>query len=108
MTKLQPAVAGDSGDTRKVTLNGTDALTNVSSVRATVKHTTTGEVAVLSASVTNAVTNEVTIELGTWLSDGPTVGGWEVQVETTWVSGDVLTWPGAGTTDMIWVSADHD
>ena len=93
MTELKPAVTGDIGDTRVLTLNGIDSLSSATAVKAHVWNLTAATTE-LDAAVTDATTNQVTVQLGGtggWLPTAtPDTYLFEVQVTfgTT-----VLTWP---------------
>ena len=96
-TIIDPAVAGDIGDTRTGTIGGVLTLVGA----------TAAVVARLVASPKTAVTIPITIDdtalrtftwpLGTvitdWLPAEPAAGEWFVQVRVTFGDGSVLTFP---------------
>jgi len=108
MTALKPAVTGDIGDSRVLTLNGVNTLASATAVVAHVWTDTRASVD-LDGSVTDAANSEVTIELGG-------VGGWLptatpdlywFEVEVTFGSTATLTWP-QDTPDTLLVREQGD
>lgn len=84
-------VAGDEGDTLTVTLNGVANLATAETVEA---HVWRGaESATLAAAVTDSAARQVTVQLGTWLGDGPAAGEWRLEVQVGFAGGVELTWP---------------
>lgn len=99
-------VQGDVNDTITVILNGVEDLTTVTSVVAHVWHGQATPI-VLPAAVTDPVTRTVVVQLGGaagWLS-AATITVWFIEVQATFASGTVLTWP-SGRPDTISVRAD--
>ena len=77
-------------------------MTTVSSARANVAYKAdTSDRATLAATVTDDVTNEVTVELGSWLSAGPALGEWWIKIETTWADGSVRTFPASNGDTLL-------
>ncbi len=109
MTCLQPAKAGDSGDTRIVRLDGIADLSTVASVAAFVKQKRLK--ATLTASVLDVTDRTITVHLGVapsgWLAARPAKGEWEIEYQVTMTNGDIITWPNQGH-DSIHVYADLD
>lgn len=108
MTALKPAVSGDVGDTRVITLNGIDDLDEVTAIEAHVWRR--GETpTTLTTTVTDSATAEVTVQLGAadgWLSDAEP-GGYFFEIQATFGSSLVLTWP-QGSPDTIRVRSEGD
>lgn len=109
MTCLQPAKAGDSGDTRIVRLDGITNLSTVSSIAVFVKQKRVK--ATLTATVLDSAARTITVNLGVaptgWLAAGPTTGDWEIEYQVTMANGNIITWPNQGH-DSIHVYADLD
>lgn len=92
--KLAPCIQGDIDDTRVVRVDGIDSIPAGTTVRALVHRDPT--TAVLVATVIDGTERTVRIDLGAaggWLPSRPAVGVWKVQLEFTFPSGGVLTWP---------------
>lgn len=112
MGYLKPAVQGDVGDFRTITLAGVDNLNSVSSVVAhiyTGSKTSTTHVADLDASVADATECTIIVELGDangWLATA-TPGTYRIEYQVTFANGDVLTWP-AEAGDKLKVRAQGD
>ncbi len=109
MTCLQPAKAGDSGDTRIVRLDGIADLSTVSSIAVYVKQKRAK--ATLTATVLDSAARTITVNLGVaptdWLPAGPARGGWSIEYEVTMTNGNIITWPNSGY-DSIQVFTDLD
>lgn len=91
--KLAPAVSGDVGDTRTISLAGIDDLSSVTSLKA---HVWRWDAAVveLTATVADAGAGTITVNLGGvggWLSTAA-AGSWFIEYELTFGT-TVLTWP---------------
>lgn len=94
MSNLKACTQGDIGDTRLVRVDGIADLAAVTTARALVSRQE--DVAALEAEVDDPEERTVSILLGGtdgWLATRPAVGSWKVQLELTFASGDVLTWP---------------
>lgn len=105
--KLAPAVSGDVGDTRTVTLAGIADLDSVTAIEAHVWRNSVTPVT-LSATVTDATERTITVQLGGvggWLSTAER-GNWLIEYELTFGS-TVLTWP-AGEPDVLQVRDEGD
>lgn len=100
---LKAAISGDVGDIRLIKVSGNfDNLDDVASVRALAqKGSATVE---LGASVASSAARTIQVELGSppggWLSGGPTLGKWTMQLEITFDNGQVLTWPNQDTMNI--------
>jgi len=106
----RPAVAGDIGDTRSVTLAGIADLTAAVSARGIVTYSSDLTVtAELTATIDDPAGTDVTVELGGaggWLASAAP-GVWLLEAEITFADGSVLSWPQAGADTLI-VRADLD
>jgi len=106
----RPAVAGDLGDTRTVTLGGIADLTAAVSARGIVSYSADQTVtAELDATIPDPDATDITVELGgagEWLQTAAP-GVWLLEVEVTFADGSVLSWP-QGSADTLVVRADLD
>ena len=94
-TTIQPAVAGDVGDTRLCRLDGVADLVSATAVEAHVWNDS-AQVVTLAASVTDTAARTVTVELGGsggWL-EAASPGIYNFEIEVTF-GNNVLTWPNA-------------
>lgn len=105
MSFLQPAKAGDVGDTRVVRLDGIANLSTVASIVAFVRRNRTK--ATLTATVLDADARTITVNLGSWLAAGPERGEWDIEYQVTMANGNVITWPNEDY-DTIKVYGDLD
>ena len=109
-TNPRPAVAGDLGDTRTCTLGGIADLTAAVSARGIVRYTADLTVTdELTATIPDPDTTVVVVELGDsgeWLQTAAP-GLWELEIEVTFSSGAVITFPD-GDPDRLVVRSDLD
>ena len=106
--KLAPAVTGDIGDVRTITLAGVANLADASAVEAHVWRNGVAAVT-LTAAVADAGARTITVNLGAadgWLATVATAGQWFIEYEVTF-GATVLTWP-AGAPDVLPVRTEGD
>lgn len=101
---IDPCKSGDVLDTRTIALTNVTA-TGTPTADCYVQHVEGGTVETLATTRTSLTPLTFEVALGTWLSDGPTVGHWNVELEVTFDDGSKLTYPNSGF-DTIEVIAD--
>ena len=92
-------VNGDVNDTIVAQLAGVANLTGVTAVEAHVWPVTGGAAVTLTAAVTDATNRYVTVQLGAgggWLPSAA-AGPWNIEYQTTWSGGAIITWPEKGS-----------
>ena len=96
-------VQGDTSDTLTATLNGVTDLLGVTAVEAHVWPRAGGTATTLTATVTSTSARTVTVNLGGgggWLASAA-AGPWNLEIQTTWTGGAVITWPEAGPDTIV-------